>query len=68
MLQEIGKDGEKENHHDPSTVLNAMTLYEEELVQVEQKCDRALNKYDEKAAKLSSCTLRIVTLDIVMHL
>ena len=26
MLQEIGKDGGKENRHDPSTVLNAMTL------------------------------------------
>ena len=26
ILQEIGKDGEKENRHDPSTVLNAMTL------------------------------------------
>ena len=26
MLQEIGKDGEKENHHDPSMVLDAMTL------------------------------------------
>ena len=26
VLQEIGKDGDKENRRDPSTVLNAMTL------------------------------------------
>ena len=34
MLQEIGKDGEKENRHDPSMVLNAMTLKEEKVISV----------------------------------
>ena len=33
MSQEIGKDGEKENRHDPPTVLNAMTLKKKNAVE-----------------------------------